>query len=64
MDATEQQKLSWAQNRKRAGETVMVSTCPCCKTELAIYLNTSSTVEIVPDTTPATQQLPLELDDR
>ncbi len=57
----EEHALAWATQRKRADETVMISTCPCCKETLAIYLTQTSTVEIVPDTTASMSQLPLAI---
>lgn len=51
---SEARALAWAERRKRAGETAMVSTCPCCGTMLAIYVDSLSTPETVPHTTDPT----------
>lgn len=40
--------MAWANARKRADETVIISACPCCKTTLAVYVAQSSKVETVP----------------
>ena len=59
----DERALAWASQRKRADETVIISSCPCCKTTLAIYLQQTATTEIVPGTTLATKQLPLAIPD-
>lgn len=61
VNESDEYALAWAANRKRADETVVISTCPCCKVKLAIYLKQTATTEIVPDTNFAKHQSQLDI---
>ena len=53
---TQEDALAWAAQRKRADETTMIVSCPCCESIIAVYLQTSATKELVPDTMIAKQR--------
>lgn len=52
-EITHEDALAWANSRRRSDETAMISTCPCCSSMIAIYVQQSARQEIVPNTTPA-----------
>ena len=62
MNETELAALAWAKQRKRPGETVIISPCPCCKELIAIYVEQSARNEIVPDTTPSNPEAQRAID--
>lgn len=51
MDKEYERALAWAAQRKRQGETVIISPCPCCKELIAVYVEQTARNELVPDTT-------------
>lgn len=55
-----EEALAWAAQRKRADETTMIVSCPCCESIIAVYLQTSATKELVPDTMIAKLRPPPE----